>query len=89
LSCVWSRRSARINVAGNDAAEDWNSLWPKSQNSMRDLLVYDGLGGSEVCAMLTGHDVGGDNSVRGPAVLCSLARIGSNCDNECESLILE
>lgn len=41
------------------------------------------------CAMLTGHDVGGDNSVRRPAVLCCLARIGSNCDNECEYPILE
>src|SRR5712671_2092836 len=37
LNWAGSRRSAWINVAGNEAAEDLNNLWPRSQNSARHL----------------------------------------------------
>jgi hypothetical protein len=80
VSCASSRRSAWINVAGNEAVEDRKSLWPKSQNSVRNLNQNTNSWRVRGQCTLTWHDVGCDNSVRRPAVLGSPAYIGSNCN---------
>ncbi len=77
-----------MNVAGNEAAEDRNSLCPKSQNSVRDLIRTQWLDNSRPMP-LTWHDIGRDDVVRRPAVVCCPAHIGSNCDSESESLTLQ